>query len=122
MKRYHVAIYAALFAICACLVWVGSSDASTVPQKKTLTAKVELAKWESEPISGPVYIHVYINGQEIPQRMSGKCSASYTSGELFVWVRLLECQVPGSHPAMIRYLSVSGAQKFQVAITRSSFG
>lgn len=88
-------------------------------QQKTLVAKAQPQTWQSTDRGNVVYVNVYDRGGVIEQHWINGCRASYPdrANGLYVWVRLKECHRKGRHPFIVRYVSVSGPQRFMVRIT-----
>lgn len=124
-NRHTAVVIAALLAVLACMCWASTSKAaeSQLIQEKTLLARASLQTWLSTDKGHTVYVHVYGPSGTIVQRWINPCRANYPdpSDGLYIWVQLEECHKPGSHPFAIRYLSVSGPQRFRVRLTTSPF-
>lgn len=108
------------FATADQLVWAAEVPNPGLIQQMTRTATPDPETWESKPLGGEMYVNVYVGGEALTQNYAGDCRASYTNGSLFVWVRILRCTKPGRSTVAVRYLSVTGPQKFKLRITRKN--
>lgn len=95
-----------------------SGTQATVMQRPHLTADSTIQRWESRAFGGTVYVHIFVNGEEIEQASAGKCHARYEGAGLYVWARALSCGNP-SGAFLLRYVSAGGPKHFTIRLTRN---
>lgn len=123
VRRLVIAGFAFIALGIGLLAWaVDANAAPRVIEQETLHATIHPQTWESKPLRGTVYLHIYGVHGEIPQRYASGCRASYPDfiGGLYAWVRATDCQQSGFFKLVLRYLSVKGPQRFTAKITRHS--
>lgn len=92
-----------------------------VIQTAHVTASGRVQIWESKQLTvrQTLYVHIYRHGREVKQQTASGCTAGYRSQGLIVRMRVHGC-THRRWSIALRYVSLSGIQRFKVRITTSA--